>query len=443
MGHFTHNCKLSGVPIKDNAVLIVMKPNPSFKYIDNELKKYGKSSMISNDGPRMKFLPVWFPIRGKYDDYGRLENIVEDDNTKIISEYYELDIKSIVDTITSGRKDDGFDGSLDIIKKPKVLPNGMKKGETHFDFYQRIMKDPMPNGGRYPQSPNNDYRVYRDGKYVSVSKEVYDADFKEIHDHYARYNKWKETNPDTTDDYGNPQYEERYKDLLSYSAMWVHGDVYQRLTDIENTDDYDKLDLGTPELLEYLGFKEIGRDTNNDRYNRVFEKDGLKVNSDGNWINLANESIYTLKQFKKYCNKMGVDIHIDELDKLGKIGQTYKLLLNSYNPDTNRYGRIRSESDMEYFFLGGPYSNYGDINPFTPLYIQAAKEGKLEDNLVRFWKFDKYLFSMGGYYEVVGTAPQDGEFKDVRTVLQIALNVVDEYIHEYYDEDGEDEDYEW
>lgn len=439
MGHFTHNCKLTGVPIKDNAVLIVMKPNPSFRYIVGKIDKYGQSAMISNDTTRLKFLPIWFPIHGKYDDYGGLENIVEDDNTKIISEYYGLDIKSIVDIITSGRKDDGFDSSLDVIKKPKVYPKGMKKGEKHFDFYQRIMNDPMPNGGRYPQSPNNDYRVYRDGKYVSVSKEIYDADFKEIHDHYARYNKWKETNPDTTDDYGKPQYEERYKDLLSYSAMWVHGDVYKRLTDIENIDDYDKLDLGTPELLEYLGFKENGI-SKDDRYNRVFEKDGLKVNSDGNWINLVDESIYTLKQFKKYCTKNGVNIDIDELDKLGRIGQTYKLLVKSYDGNKNKWKTNMNDSLLEYYFLGGPFSNYGDINPFTPLYIQAAKEGKLEDNLIRFWKFDSYMYSMGGYYEVVGTAPQDGNFKDVRTVLQIALDVTNEYINEYYDEDDYEEE---
>lgn len=436
MGYFTHNCKLTGVPIKDNAVLIVMKPNISYEYERDELMKYGKSCMISNSSTRFKYLPIWFPIHGKYDDYGRLEDIIEDDNTKIISEYYGLSIEKIIKIITCGRKADGFDDSLDVIKKPKVLPTGMKKGETYFHFYQRIMKDPMPNGGRYPQCPNNDYQVYRDGKYVSVSKEVYDADFKEIHDHNVRYNKWKETNPDTTNDYGNPQYEERYKDLLSYSAMWVHGDVYKRLTDIPNNDDYDKLDLGTPELLEYLGFKEIGRSDDN-RHNRVFEKDGLIVNSDSNWINVHKESIYTLKQFKQYCNKMGVDIHIDELDKLGKIGQTYKLLIPSYKTNSDHYFKNDKDKLIDYYFLGGEFSNYGKLNIFTPLYIQAAKEGKLEDNLIRFWQFNKYMYAMGAYYEIVGTGPQDGEFKDVRDVLQISLDVTNEYIKYYEDEDGE------
>jgi hypothetical protein len=437
MGHFTHNCKLTGVPIKDNAVLIVMRQNPSFKYESGNLNKYGKSCLISNDGTRLKYLPVWFPIYGKYNEYGGLEDIIEDDNTKIISEHYGLTIQQIVDIVTCGRKDDGYSSELNVIKKPKVYPKGMKKGEDHFKFYQRVMKDPMPNEGRYPQSPNNDYQVYRDGKYVSVTKDVYDADFKLIHEHYARYNKWKETNPDTTDDYGKPQYEERYAELLSYSAMWVHGDVYKRLTDIPNDDDYNKLDLGTPELLEYLGFKEVGK-SNDNRYNRVFEKDGLKVNSDGTWINVPKESIYTLKQFKKYCNGKGVEIDIDELDKLGRVGQTYKLVLPSYKIKKGDYLKNQDDRTMEYYFLGGAFSNYGKVNTFTPLYIQAAKDGKLEDNLIRFWAFDKYMYSMGACYDIVGTGPQDGEFKDVRDVLRIALDVTNEYIKEYYDEeDGE------
>lgn len=441
MGHFTHNCKLTGVPIKDNAVLIVMRPNPSYKYEMVDFNKYGKSSMISNDNTRLKYLPIWFPIHGKYNDYGGLENIIEDDNTKIIEQYYGLTISQIVDVITSGRKDDGYDRNLDIIKKPKVYPKGMKKNEDHFKFYQRIMKDPAPNGGRYPQSPNNDHQVYRDGKYVSVSKDVHDSDFKLMHEHYARYNKWKETNPDTTDDYENPQYDKRYKDLLSYSAMWVHGDVYKRLTDIKNPDDYDKLDLGTPELLNYLGFREIEK-SSDERYNRVFEKDGLKVNSDGTWVNLANESIYTLKQFKKYCSGKGIDIDIDELDKLNQVGQMYRLLLPSYEIKEDGYFKNRNHRSIEYYFLEGQFSNYGNVNPFTPLYIQAAKEGKLEDNLIRFWKFNKYMYSMGAYYDIVGTGPQDGEFKSVRDVLQIALDVTNEYITDYYDEE-DDEDYEW
>lgn len=439
MGHFTHNCKLTGVPIKDKATLIVMKPNVNlYDNSEQHIKKYGKTSYISNDNTRMKFVPVWFPIHGKYNDYGGLENIIEDDNTKILENYYGLSIQELVDVVTCNRKDDGFDGSLDVIKKPKVYPKGMKKTETHFQFYQRIMNDPMPNGGRYPISPNNDYQIYRDGKFISVSKELYDSDYKEIREHYARYNKWVESNPDTSDDYGKPQYNERYKELLSLSGMWIHGEVYKRLTDLKKHDVYDKLDLGTPELLEYFGFVEGKRD-NNERYNRVFVKDGLKINSDGTWIEIPGEFIYTLKQLKSYCSRNGVVIDIEEINKLGRIGQTYKLCLKNYKKRES-FLKSREDSSIEYYFLGGLYNGHGKLNPLTDVYIEHAKKGELEENLIRFWNFNGYMYSMGAYYEIVGTGPQDGEFKDVRDVLQTALDITNEYIGKYYDEDDEDDD---
>lgn len=437
MGHFTHNCKLTGIPIKDNAVLIVMRPNPTFEYIKDGLKKYGSSYMCSNDSTRLKFLPVWFPIHGKYDEYGGLENIVKDDNTEILEKYYDLTIEEIVNIVTSNRKDDGYDDNLKVIKKPTVYPKGMKKDESHFQFYQRIMNDPAPFDGRYPQSPNKSFMVFRNGQFVNATKEEYDSDIELLQKHYARYNKWKETNPDTTDDYDKPQYQERYLKLLTYSGMWVHGDVYQRLTNIPNTDEYNKLDLGTPELLNYLGFKEVGK-SKDDRFNRIFEKDGLKIHSDGTWIEVKNEWIGTLKDFKKYCEKNGVTVDISDLDCLGRVGQTYKLLINSYKLSKEQYFRSDEDRTIQYYFLNGTYNQYNEGNVFTKLYIEAAQNGKLYDNLIRFWSFDKYMYSMGVFYDIVGTGPQDGEFRDVKDVLQIALDITNEFINEYYNEDDED-----
>jgi hypothetical protein len=40
---------------------------PTGKMYDNSdetLVKYGKTYMCSNDGPRMKYSPCWFPIKG-------------------------------------------------------------------------------------------------------------------------------------------------------------------------------------------------------------------------------------------------------------------------------------------------------------------------------------------------------------------------------------------
>jgi hypothetical protein len=45
--------------------------------------KEHKSMIVSNDGSQEFYSPFGFPIHGRYYDYGYLEDIVEDNNTKM------------------------------------------------------------------------------------------------------------------------------------------------------------------------------------------------------------------------------------------------------------------------------------------------------------------------------------------------------------------------
>lgn len=494
MGHFSHNCKLSGLPITGgNAVLIVMKPQKNlWDNSEEKLRKYGKTYMCSNDGPRLKYIPCWYPIKGEYDTYGGLENIVHDDNTAVLEEYYGLSIEELVDIVTSGRKDDGYDDALSVIKKKPEYPEDWIEGEDHFKRYQRITGDVQPFDGRYPTENKNKYRVYRDGKMVDATKEEYDADYKLIHEQYARYQEWKKTNPDYDDDYGNPQYQEKYEELLTLSGMWIHGDLYEQLTNEKITDVWrDGLDLGTPELLNALGFTELYQ-RGSGRYNRRFEKDGLILKSDGTWLEVPNEHIYRLKDLKKYCNKKGVNIDIDEIEKkdfheqvLDYVIPTFKIPnkerklskdeLDSYKERFKKLQEKTEDNDVKelldfndedeladlisaitdrisnnnshlalrvyHMFLNTDrYGGTGITNPLTTIYMEKAKEGKLRNNIVEFWRFDQYMYACGKYYEIVGTGPQDGDHKMVLKVLETASSILKEQIKEYYDDEDEWDD---
>lgn len=498
MGHYSHCCKLSGLPITGGkAVLIVMKPQENlWDNSEDKLRKYGKTYMCSNDGPRLKYIPCWYPIKGEYNQYGSLENIVHDDNTAVLEEYYSLTIEELVDIVCSGRKDDGYDESLSKLKKKPEYPEDWVKGEKHFDRYQRLTGDKIPFEGHYPDNPGKTYRIYRDGKMVKATKEEYDADIKLIHEHYARYEEWKKINPDYDDDYGNPQYEEKYTELLSLSGMWVHGDLYEQLTKEKLVDQWrDGLDLGTPQLLTALGFKELPK-KGKGRYNRKFEKDGLIINSDGTWLEIPNESIYRLKDLKKYCNKKGVHIDIEEIEKkdfyeqvLDYVMPTYKVPrapkpvsqeeVDNFKKELNlRMGNTKEGNIMEllkglleesdkdimdlltakdevfsrddshlgyrvyHMFLNTDrYGGSKISNSLTPIYMEKAKEGKLRNNIVEFWRFDQYMFACGRYYEIVGTSPQDGEHKMVLKVLETATSILKEDVKEMYgDDEWEDDD---
>lgn len=393
MGSYSHCCKLSSLPITygEPVVLIPMLPVKNlYENSEASLKKYGSTYLCSNNGTRLKFMPNMFPIKGTYNDYGGMENIVEDDNTKIIEEYYGLSIQEIVDVICSGRKDDGYDDAL-----------------------------------------------------------------KPIIDDSVKY------------EYNKPVYQERYKELLKVSGMWVHGEFYDKLTASSSKDsDYDGLELGHKGLLESLGFK-LKTTVSNGRYNLAYEKDGLTIYSDGTWISSTsgdnkNDSLYTLSEFKKYCERKGVEIDITEQDSKDRVEQIYDYEIPTYESlftqsdlfeDLSKEELIqifgnnysenlevlieasmsRDQSYIAYLLLNGTYNQPSIKNPLTGLYFNAAKEGKLRDNIVRFWRFNSVMFSCGKYYDIVGTSPQDGDHKTVHNMLKIASDIAEKRLKEYYD----------
>ena len=392
MGSYSHNCKLSGLPITSGEPVVLIPMVHRGKLYENSeesLKKYGSTYQCSNDSVRMKFSPSIFPIKGEYDDYGGIENIIYDENTKVLEEYYDLTIDQIAAIITSGRKNDGFDDALKIIKDPNA-----------------------ENAG---------------------------------------------------DDYGKPVYLERYKDLLTMSGMWIHGDLYDKLVESSNDDGYDKIDLGTPQMLNELGFIEIEEDKTEDRYNRRFKKDNLIVNSDGTWLNIKDHSVYRLVDFIEYCESKGVKLNNSkEINSKDKLEQTIDYLIPTvdriapFTPDeiVEEVDRLTkrdnlSEEDakelsheMRMDAMGSSFRGGGDItesirrylldrdtryseikNPLTSVYFKAVKEGKLRENIVEFWRFDSYMYSTGKYYSIVGTGPQCGDWEEVHKVLKIATEI--------------------
>jgi hypothetical protein len=317
---------------------------------------------------------VWYPIIGEYDSYGCIENIIEDDNTKAIEEFYGLKIQEIVNIVCSNRKDDGYDNELLIIKKEK----------------------------------SDDY--------------------------------------DPSDDYGNPQYQERYLELLTYSGMWIRGDLYKKLNENHIRSEfglYEEMNLGISELLISLGFTQGPIDNSKERYNIPFTKDDLTIYSDGTWLNVPNRSIYTLKGLKKYCNENNVNIDITPISQ-NIVGQIYDLIIpklkmgeSKHNPFYPFYIRHIDKTALFYLLK----DDFND-NPMSNVYLKYAQEGKLKQNMLDFWNFDKYMFANGRFYDIIGTSPQDGEHKLVYNLLTIAKDILEDEIKELYEDEDEDEDYE-
>lgn len=407
MGHYSHTCKLTGLPITGGTPVVLFPMVLSDRLYENsekKLKEQGSTYMCTNDGNRLKFNPCYLPIKGTYNDYGGIEDIIRDESTKILESYFGISVEDICQVLTRG----GWDG----------------------------IECDIPEG-----------------------------------------------------------FEDRIEDeLKKVSGMWIHRTVYENLTaKKEKVDEYEGLDLGTPELLEALGFTEINESINlaihdPKRYKRTFQKGELIVNSDGTWISVPNEQIYRISDFAKYCEKMG-----EPIENLGShLNKTYIEQLCDYvipkhnkfhqRPNNKKKLEVSKEEIAEYqknwkslfkieltdeealesiledktdnLFKGKDrmsqrigykllnFDEYKIKNPITFDYYDTLKEGNedLKNSFREFWEFDKYLFATGTFYDVVGTSPQDGEIDLVKEVIDTAKIIADERYEYYHEDDDYEED---
>jgi hypothetical protein len=152
------------------------------------------------------YLPATLPIFGKYDDYGGLEEIEEDENTKLIEKHFKCSIEDFCTYFTRGCIRDDEDDFPVKLKKNKEI-KGCKfmfierkvyefmsthtskeySGAGHFDFgdpgilkllgftYEGESEDPKINPcnepTRYKQIWSlGDKKLYSDGRWVSTGK---------------------------------------------------------------------------------------------------------------------------------------------------------------------------------------------------------------------------------------------------------------------------------
>jgi hypothetical protein len=170
--------------------------------------------------------------------------------------------------------------------------------------------------------------------------------------------------------------------LLKTSAIWLQGDFYKKLSTKFGGED-NKLDIGVNGILTKLGFNFIGKNKEKERYNLEYEKDGLKIYTDGNWINIPKESIYDLKALKRWCNKQGVVIDITTLNSMGYHEQVYECILpelenlargDRWNTERVIHLLLGNKSDIQRHFSDFDFEIYVLSNR-----IKALEKGESEE----------------------------------------------------------------
>jgi hypothetical protein len=290
--------------------------------------------------------------------------------------------------------------------------------------------------------------------------------------------------------------------LVRASATWYRRDVYDQLIakhkDRKKSKYDDKLDLGVPGLLKFLGFKK-GKDKGRGRYNIPFTKKNLTVWSDGNWISDTQGDshsfgIYYLEDFQKWCEeKHGVKINIEELRQTTMYGQVYKCLIPSIkeledhdrwtseriirmllgSDDTlrytkkdlgekkfrlaelikekeekpeqfkERYERLQFDPIEFYQSMVDEAEKRGEVSQLPLLYFQKIKElgnNFLFENIVNWHIFRHYYYSTGRFLYPIGTGPQDGGHKEALELMEVSYNIIKNEVEERYGDNEDDED---
>lgn len=112
MGSFSASCGMSKLPITSNEQIVFVALQPVKQYSKNKSLELPSKHLIHSQEPL--YNSFFLPIEGEYNTYGGLDNIVKNDNTKLLEEHYGKSIEQIFDTMTCGRGI--FDSYSDINK---------------------------------------------------------------------------------------------------------------------------------------------------------------------------------------------------------------------------------------------------------------------------------------------------------------------------------------
>lgn len=105
MGSFNASCMITGVNInsKGEVLFLPFKQNhPS--YLEKKEILFQAKAQSFVESSEYMFTPYLLPIRGRYDTYGRIEDIVRDSNVETIEAHFGIDIDTFINILTCSRE---------------------------------------------------------------------------------------------------------------------------------------------------------------------------------------------------------------------------------------------------------------------------------------------------------------------------------------------------
>jgi hypothetical protein len=493
MGSFNVACSVSSLSINsgDEVLFFPLLPTHFSSSRPHEVGVH--STLIYSD---CYFTPFCLPIRGKYNDYGSVEDVVHDANTRAIEEFFGITIDQFIGSIT-GRQ--GFtDTYSDLFETYSLHQNLLRSYETKFDDsfmlaigfvkkengrYQfedhKLEIDVRASNGQYARG-NHDAHFYEvDGTLLYGAGPDHCFSVKEFLERYHKISGYMLNIPKDK--------QTIVKLLGSISCMFVHGDIYKSLSDYTNRSDGSVLSMYVNDtFLRDHGFIDITRDVEglfaedkNDRIKSTWHNPAypyhIRVGDYGSSISYLlkddthkyekEQSVYSIKQFTSDWTKLtGEHFDVAALAAASKYDIYYDGFHNVIKSHYEELKRLKDllnhplyahddtvKHELAMLNFKDPFSRFGNDNRdflglfekwefFKDLYRKPIANGELKREFSDYRAFYWAMYSCNRFFFPAMNGEQSGNNKASKALYEASLSVINERIaDEEYDGEYEDE----
>lgn len=479
MGSFSYSCVLTGLPICSGDQVVLLPLRMRDKLWDNSetsVRKAGKSSFVSNEGERVFFTEGTYPIFGKYNDYGGIEDIEKDDNTKAIEEYFGVTIEEFCMYLCCGRKDgwetDEFSDCYGIDKKTDKYKEIVCLSATWFrrGIYDKLVIDvPDSDFGSYDEMELGNKELL-EGLGFEFMKDLNEGmEFKETQKNENRYHylyqkgKIKVKSDGTWINISTSTKESVFTLAQFVKYCKNHGEELD-ITKVNFPSLAEQIyELKLPTIREeFLKKKED---------QKIFDalEEKVRIQQEKVWVTFtkrgATADLPSVSGFYWYCkcaygpqsfpiydqnqirfiNKLAGENDILDTNFYLVSGDIKKTIREEYKIEETEVERLNMEHIILNFRSGlatrsDPEFNHIDFKLFcapdwswgTNGFFKFAKDKVLENldqkfmkwNIINWMIFRPNMYYLGKYLAPVGTSPQCGEHKLVKRIYEKALEVV-------------------
>ena len=410
--------------------------------------------------------PFSLPIEGSYNDYGSLEDITENDNTKAIEKFFGITIQQFVDCVTGNHRSwhDHFSGvheayaidkkllgNYDVQLSVKLLEKlgfvNVKGGYWKFGKlpYEVKLK---------PAEGKNDYVGFI--LYNNAGTIIFETD---EHCYNAKETLFEQFNRATNYYLGiTPENQERVGLLTRLSGMFVLKDIYDGLSQHNSARTKNSWHNGTvasgyltAAVLLDLGFElkkaQVQSPRFNDRKCDIYVKSGSAVEValepfGSTLIKGKNKTdVYRVHQFTDVWEDMtGEKLDIKKYETMFVIDEQYETykarLVNAEK--LSKAKKIKgndkldkSLAELEMMMASMRFSNthlggfFKDWEHFEDLYKPFIAKGKLKEDIRWYTLFYTSMYSNNRFFFPAMNGEQHGNDEESAFLLRTALKIVE------------------